>query len=99
MNDSTKQDTTLGKTQTLSVQCELLNGLKGLKSPPWQHMTTHDRLLHACLCAYRKHVMMNDDCGWDELATILDDAIREAIGDPDFTAWTLNEWDGDPWKE
>ena len=99
MNNTLKQDTTPRKPQPLDVRHELLNGLNGLKNPPWQRMTTKDRLLHACLCAYRKHAVMNDDFGWDELATTLDDAIRDAIGDPDFTAWVSDDWDGDPWKE
>lgn len=71
------------------VKLKLLNGIEGLKHPPFKHpdMNTEARLLHACLCAYQKHACSNPDIGWDELSTVLLDAICEAIGDDSYVKW------------
>lgn len=73
----------------------MFNGLQGLKKPPYAHMMTEDRLLHACLCAYRKHHCGNEDIDWTELGNILHNAICEAMGDDAFVEW--NESSG--WSE
>jgi len=79
------------------VKQQLLCGIIGLRNPPYHHpgMDTQARLLHACLCAYRKHVSMNSNLGWDELGEILHNAICEAIGDNGFVEWNEGEWDGE----
>lgn len=82
-------------TKTNLFHPKLLNGLEGLKKPPFGEMDTKDRLLHACLCAYQKHHCGNEDIGWTELGNILHTAICEAIGDDAFVAW--NESSG--WSE
>ena len=70
-----------------SARVAMLQGRHGLRDPHWRDMTTEDRLLHACLWAYRKHVLMDDDIGWDRLGEILHNAICEAIGDDGFCVW------------
>ena len=72
---------------TGSARRALLNGARGLKDPHWRDMTTEDRLLHACLCAYRKHVSGDDLIGWERLGEILHNAICESIGDDAFVEW------------
>ena len=69
----------------------LLAGIEPLITPDWptlnEHAGRNDRLLHACLCAYAKHVLGNDDIGWDFLGDVLHSAICENIGDDNFVAW------------
>lgn len=79
------------------VKHQLLQGIIGLRNPPYHlpGMNTEARLLHACLCAYRKHVSGNENLGWNELGDILHNAICEAIGDDEFVAWNEDEWDGE----
>jgi hypothetical protein len=79
------------------VMRQLLQGIIGLRNPPYHlpGMNTEARLLHACLCAYRKHVSGNENLGWDELGDILHNAICEAIGDDGFVEWNEGEWDGE----
>lgn len=71
------------------IRCKLLRGIDGLKKPPFKHpdMNTEARLLHACLCAYQKHVCDHPDIGWNELGEILHNAICESIGDDAFVTW------------
>lgn len=70
---------------------ELLGGLRALTNPDYHKLNVHagrnDRLLHAVLCAYAKHVLSTDEIGWEELGDILHSAICNEIGDMNFTAW------------
>lgn len=71
------------------IRNQLLRGIEGLKHPPFRHpdMNTEARLLHACLYAYQKHACNNPDIGWDDLSTVLLNAICEAVGDGAFVQW------------
>jgi len=44
-------------------------------------------LLYACKAAYRKHVLDDDEIGWEELTDILYDALCNAMGDDGFVLW------------
>jgi hypothetical protein len=90
-----KRKTNLTIVEITKTQEDILNGLKGLKEPPWNKMDAKDRLLHACLCAYQKHHCGNEDIRWSELGDILHNAICETVGDDTFVAW--NESSG--WSE
>jgi hypothetical protein len=43
-------------------------------------------LLEACQMAYRKHVLDDDDVGWDELADVLAAALSNEMG-KEFCVW------------
>lgn len=64
-----------------------LENENSLLRPPYSGMNTEERLLHACLCAYKKHVKMDDFIGWSELGDILHNVICESIGDRKFVEW------------
>lgn len=82
-----------GKTEP-EIARQLLQGIIGLRNPPYHlGMTAEDRLLHACLCAYQKHVRGNENLGWDELDDILHNAICDSIGDKAFCEWNEGPWD------
>ena len=78
-----------GNTEPVAeVPCSAgLGGISQLINPDYHTMSTNDRLLHACLCAYTKHQHDNQHIGWDELGNILLDAICEAVGDDAFCKW------------
>jgi len=38
----------------------------------------------ALKAAYRKHVLLDDSIGWEELGNLLCDALCKEIGDEDF---------------
>lgn len=69
----------------------LLTGLEPLTKPDFNKMNQqdgrNDRLLHAVLCAYVKHVMGIDDIGWNELGDILHSVICNEIGDDNYQRW------------
>jgi len=44
-------------------------------------------LLYACKMAYRKHHLMDDSIGWDELADVLKEALCAFMGDDKFVLW------------
>ena len=44
-------------------------------------------LLEACKLAYRKHHLGDESIGWEELGTILLDAICNEIGDDGYQKW------------
>ena len=46
-----------------------------------------DCLLNACQAAYRKHHVSDESIGWDELSSILLDALCNAMGDNGFQKW------------
>lgn len=70
---------------------QLLSGVDGLLKPDYHklnvHAGRHDRLLHACLCAYAKHHLDCEDIGWNQLSDILYHAIVNEIGDDAFIEW------------
>lgn len=69
----------------------LLKGIEALKNPNYHALNKYcgrnDRLLHAVLCAYAKHVAGNEDIGWEELSDILYSAIVNSISDDEFCKW------------
>lgn len=70
------------------VSSPLLAGIDALSKPDYHALNRRgERLLHAVLCAYVKHHMVDPEIGWDELSEILHDAICEAIGDDAFCEW------------
>ena len=46
--------------------------------------------LQACKAAYRKHVNGDDTIGWEELSTLLYDALCIKMGDDGFVKWNEN---------
>jgi len=46
-----------------------------------------DSLLEACKLAYRKHVLSDDDIGWDELDDKLLDTLCNVMGEKEFIKW------------
>jgi len=49
--------------------------------------TTEERLLKVLQQAYRKHHLGDQWIGWEELSTIMANALCEAMGDAKFQAW------------
>ena len=47
-------------------------------------------LLEACKLAYRKHKLEDDSVGWNELESVLFDALCEEMGDDGFYNWLDN---------
>jgi hypothetical protein len=47
--------------------------------------TTED--IKAVQMAYRKHHLGEEDIGWDELSTVLHNALCEAMGDEGYQRW------------
>lgn len=78
--------------QTMSTTTELLRGIEALTRPDYHKLNVNagrnDRLLHAVLCAYAKHVLDAEEIGWEELGYILHSAICNEIGDDAFQAWS-----------
>ncbi len=48
----------------------------------------NDRLLHAVMLAYVKHVLECPDVQWDKLGDNLYDVICNEIGDDNFIKWS-----------
>jgi len=46
-----------------------------------------DGLLTACQAAYRKHHMDDDSIGWDELSSMLLDALCNSMGSDGYHKW------------
>ena len=73
------------------VPAKLLSGVRALKQhdygSPNPHDSRNNRLLHAVLCAYAKHVLDSPDIGWEELVEILDNTIWHELGDKAFRKW------------
>ncbi|MGD9161130.1 MAG: hypothetical protein PVG39_22120 [Desulfobacteraceae bacterium] len=44
-------------------------------------------LLEACKKAYRKHWLGDETIGWNELGTVLMDALCNEMGDDEFCKW------------
>ena len=69
----------------------LISGIRALTHPDYHKLNEHagrnDRLLHAVLCAYAKHIIGSEDIGWSGLGEILHDVICNEIGDDDYCAW------------
>lgn len=69
----------------------LLSGIDALVKADYhalnQHDGRNDRLLHAVMCAYAKHVLGNEDIGWNQLGDILHCAICNEIGDDAYIQW------------
>ena len=70
----------------------LLSGIQALTKPDYNALNAHDgrndRLLHAVMCAYAKHVLGSDDIGWNQLGDILHTAICNEIGDDAYIEWS-----------
>ena len=69
---------------------ELFGTIDVIKNPNYhklnQNTERNDRLLHACMAAYVKHHLGNDEIGWSQLSDILGDAISNELGDR-FQLW------------
>ena len=48
----------------------------------------NNTIVTALKFAYRKHALMDDSIGWQELGEWLRDALCEAIGDDGFYEWS-----------
>ena len=69
----------------------LLSDIGGLLNPDYRALNRYSepnsRLLHACMCAYAKHVLDSPEIGWDQLGDILHSAILNELGDKGFAYW------------
>jgi hypothetical protein len=77
-------------------------GMSGKVDKKWEEIATrkihnerelhqlNDKLLDAVKLAYRKHHLDDDSVGWDELSSILLDALCEALGDDGFIKWSAS---------
>ncbi len=66
----------------------LLKDLSALTQPSYNKLNENKhRLLHAVLCAYAKHHLNKDEIGWQQLSSILCNAICEEIGDNEYCKW------------
>ena len=50
-------------------------------------LSKYNLILEALKLAYRKHHIMDDSIGWEELSEKLRDALCEAMGDEEYQQW------------
>lgn len=56
-----------------------------------------DQLINAVQMAYRKHHLADDSIGWDELGTVLLDALCDAMGDREYQVWVEKARESAAW--
>ena len=67
---------------------DLFAGIEALDNPDYHALNAaNQRLLHAVMCAYSKHVLDRDEIGWGQLENILHNALCEAMGDEEYIEW------------